>query len=217
MTYPFNFPVPEGGLESARVKLVAFDPHLHGPELYSILAANPDIHQYIPVTIDADFLEEHILKSSDAFLFAVVDKTRGNGFAGIIGLLHATTRNLSAEIGPVICFPAYQRTFVTSNAVGLLMQYCLDTSEQGGLGLRRLQWTANSDNLGSVALAKKMGLNHEGTMRWTWILPEGRPGRPVSSGRGAGLGRDSALLATYWDEWEQGGRDHVQRVMDRGL
>ena len=48
----------------------------------------------------------------------------------------------------MVTLKKYHRTHVTTNSVGLLLQYCLDPPPHG-LGLRRVQWQANalaSDN-----------------------------------------------------------------------
>jgi hypothetical protein len=82
------------------------------------------------------------------------------------------TRSLpqSTEIGLFA-----QCTHVTSNAVGLLMKYALNLPSDPtfpGLGLRRVQWTCDSGNKPSLATAKRLEFQFEGTLRWLWILPE---------------------------------------------
>ena len=128
--------------------------------------------------------------------------------------------NLSVEIGFVVAFPRYQRTHVTSNMVGLLLQYCLEVPERGGLGLRRVQWQANTENEASVKTALRMGFQHEGVKRWDRVIPASiwkpntveklpREGDP----RRADLGRHSALLGLCWDDWEDGTREKVGELM----
>ncbi|KAJ6576425.1 acyl-CoA N-acyltransferase [Mycena vulgaris] len=186
-TYDVNFKHPLPVLESSRVLLQPF----------------------LPLYVRAD---------PESILFAVIDKTKGEqgAFAGVIALAHTSLQNLSAEIGWVICFPEFQRTFVNSNAVGILMRYCLDLPKDGGLGLRRVQWTAGPGNAASIRAAERMGMKMEGTLRWTWILPEGKEGKKAGEGRGEGAGRDTVILAAYWDDWElNGGREHVEKVLER--
>lgn len=79
----------------------------------------------------------------------------------------------------VIVFPAYQRTFVATNAVGLLLQYGLDAPSQGGLGLRRVQWQAAADNEASIRLAKRMLMTFEGIARWERTIDPGKMGNGV--------------------------------------
>lgn len=140
--------------------------------------------------------------------------------AGIIGLLDASPENLSAELGFVVAFPKYQRTHLTTNMIGLLLQYCLELPENGGLGLRRVQWQANAQNAASIKAALRLGFLHEGVKRWERIvlasetkqntvekLP--REGDP----RRADPGRHTAVLGLCWDDWEDGTREKVRELM----
>ncbi|KAF7345350.1 N-acetyltransferase domain-containing protein [Mycena venus] len=138
-----------------------------------------------------------------------------NVFAGVIGLCNTSPHNLVTEIGPVICFPEFQRTFVNTNAIGILLRYCLNLPEEGGLGLRRVQWSTHPANTASVGAAERMGMTREGTMRWRWVLAKGKEGKEVAPGRGEGPGRDSVMLAACWDDWENGGRELVEKQINR--
>ncbi|KAJ7170683.1 acyl-CoA N-acyltransferase [Mycena crocata] len=214
--YDVNFsqPIPASGLETSRVKLTPFLPHVHGPEFHAQIAANPIIEKFLPISLAPASLDTLFRVDPDSVLFAVIDKPK-NALAGVIALVHTSAQNLSTEIACVICFPAFQRTYVNSNAVGILLRYCLDLPENGGLGFRRVQWTANPANTASIKAAERMGMKMEGTLRWTWVLPAGKEGQEAGKGRGDGVGRDSVLLATCWDDWENGGREHVAKILER--
>lgn len=159
-------------------------------------------------------------------LFAVFDKTKahhvGDGqLAGVIGFCEASAANLQAEIAFVLISPQFQRTHVTSNAIGLLLHYTLDIPIDGGLGLRRVVWKANSLNIPSIKAAERMGFTKEGVLRWHWVLPDGRQvggnGKPVRHGdpRPNALGRDTVVLSLCWDDWEASGRAQVDAAMAR--
>lgn len=122
----------------------------------------------------------------------------------------------------------FHRTWVNRNALAVMLHHCLDPVEQGGLGLRRVQWQANASNAASVGAAKKMGFRMEAIVRWQQILPWGKegPDGPVEaegegsggagkagSGRRSRPGRHTAMLALCWDDWEDGGREHVNRLI----
>ena len=128
--------------------------------------------------------------------------------------------------------PAFQRTHVTGNAIGLLLHYCLElpASSVGskdapnqpfgpGLGLRRVQWTSNAENSKSRRAAERMGFRFEGTLRWIMVLEEGKLGPAPSEERAKlckGPGRHSHMLSICWDDWElEGVREHVQNVMTK--
>ncbi|KAF7312271.1 N-acetyltransferase domain-containing protein [Mycena indigotica] len=210
----FRPPFTETALETSRVKLEVFSPAVHSEAFFSIVGAHHGLLRYFAIDFTPEILET-FLADPGTILFAIIDKTRQDSFAGIIGLLHTSFANLSTEIGPVVIFPDFQRTFVASNAIGLVMRYCLNLPSDGGLGFRRVQWTANEENTASLRAAERMGMKVEGVMRWNWVLPPGREGKQVSNGRGAGLGRHSVLLAVCWDDWENGGKELVDKIVER--
>jgi RimJ/RimL family protein N-acetyltransferase len=155
--------------------------------------------------------------------------------AGTIGLLSASPQNLSVEIGRVKIFPPYQRTHVASNAVGLLLQYTLNTpipptgmnrethsGGTSGLGLRRVTWISHPLNEPSIRLARRLGFKLEATLRWDRALPPGK--EDASNGHGIRCGDpkpdwtgwDTVLLSICWDDWElDGGRERVEEDMRR--
>nr|GAT60756.1 predicted protein [Mycena chlorophos] len=215
----FRPPFTESALETSRVKLVLFT-EVHFDQFFEAKTKHPDLLQYFAIDLNRDAFKGLLAmgdKNPDdaAILFAVLDKTKGDAFAGIIGLLHASTSNLSIELGPVITFPEFQQTFVTSNAIGILLRYCLNLPKHGGLGFRRVQWTANQDNVASIRTAEKMGLKLEGILRWNMVLAPTKQGAEVSGERGSGQGRHTAMLATCWDDWENGGRELVDTIVER--
>jgi len=227
--YDINWimPLHEATLESDRVKLTPFIPSLHAKEYAKQVAAHPELHQYIPFDVSSldkilTVFEQLMRQQPTNILFAIIDKAHGGGtLAGVIGLLHTSTTNLSAEIAWVLVFPAFQRTYVTTNAVGLLLRYCLELpsapQQRPGLGLRRVQWTTHLANRASRMTAQRMGFKEEGVLRWTWVLPEGMEGNGIALWDGdpesARPGRHSVVLSLCADEWESGGREHVQRLI----
>ena len=170
-------------------------------------------------------------------LYAILDKTRsqpiGTGseasvspssadFAGMIGYLHGSPTNLSVEIGLLVILPPFQRTHVTTNAVGLLLRYALDlpTASPPGLGLRRVQWQTSERNDPSIRAAQRMGFRKESLLRWDRVFPgdQGKVGNgeDIREGdpRPGTLGRHTLVFAICWDDWENGGREQVVRLMD---
>ena len=228
-----SIPVPES-LESERVQIVPYVPSQHAKLFYNGLAAHPDLTRYLPLDFPTfeSWVEAHesfIRQDPTSTLFVIIDKTKTpapssleaeripNGrMAGVIGWLHGYAANLNLEIGPVIIFPEFQKTFVSANAIGLLLKYALDLPSQGGLGYRRVAWQASPLNEPSIKAAEKMGFVKEGILRWTWVLAEGRKGREVKGEeRGKGDGRDSIYLSLCWDDWEGGAREKVLKRMER--
>ena len=154
--------------------------------------------------------------------WAILDLTKpaptetawGEGqLAGYIAILNTVPARLSTEIGHLLVHPSFQRTHVTTNAVGLLLDWCF-----AALKLRRVQYFANVQNERSIRVAERMGFTFEGTLRWHRVLPQHKEDSGVAverDGKVEAPGRHSALLAMGWDEWENGLGAHVQKEMDR--
>jgi len=168
-----------------------------------------------------EFFEIGIRQVSHTVIWAIIDKTRidaahpelGGSLAGVIGLLNASPQNLMVEIGHIAIFPSFQRTHVNTNAVGLLLNYSFDHPTSGGLGLRRVQWQAHASNAASVGAAKRFGMQFEGIARWQRALPGNKEG--ARRGNEEKTGRHTAILAVCWDDWENGVKEHVARLMAR--
>ena len=134
--------------------------------------------------------------------------------AGVIALIKASPANLSAEIGWVIVFPAFQRTRVASKAIALLLRYCLELPSDSdsdsdsdsvsvnanantnnaapasvrGLGLRRVQWLTHAENEASRRTALRVGFREEGTLRWERVIAPGKVGNGILVRDGDPLG-----------------------------
>jgi RimJ/RimL family protein N-acetyltransferase len=228
--YDINWMMPlhETTLESDRVKLTPFIPSLYARSYADQVKAHPDINRYYPLdltSLDKILLEiETLVRRRPAhILFAIIDKGRGDAFAGVIGLFGASPTNLSVEVAWIVVFPEFRRTYVTSNAVGLVLNYCLELPsappERRGLGFRRVQWMAHPENQPSIALAKRMGFKEEGLLRWTWVVPQVVEGNgiPLRDGdpKSPNPGRHSAVLSLCADDWENGARELVRHMIDR--
>ncbi|CAE7127632.1 unnamed protein product [Rhizoctonia solani] len=79
------------------------------------------------------------------------------------------------------------------------------------------QWQAHASNIPSARAAERLGFKMEGVIRWQRPLPaERETSAPFRIDDSLGLpGRHTAMLAICWDDWENGGKDHLKRLMDR--
>jgi len=230
ITNPWNFvlPVPEC-IETSHVKLVPFVPSIHVEPWYATILQNPTSMQHVAIKLDTleDILVYYRTVIHDDprnLLFAIINKkgaaadddsTPADGtMAGVIGAVHCILQHLKVEIGPVVVFPAYQGTHVSKHAIGAMLKYWLDVPSQGGMGFRRVAWSANPANKASVRIAEKMGFKMEGEMRWTWVLTEGKPGKDVEGDRGVGKGWNTVMLSLCCDDWEGGLREQVVKLIE---
>ncbi|VDC02820.1 unnamed protein product [Peniophora sp. CBMAI 1063] len=230
--YNFCYPIDFSCLETDRVALQPFIPRIHAPLYYEQISKDASLEEWLPFRTDTleSFLaavESWRVGPGNVFI-AIIDKGHpgqepqvpGGSLAGVIGLFYTSSTTLSTEIGPVMAFPAFQRTYVMSSAIGLLLRYCLEIPSKGGLGLRRVQWTTSPLNKASIRTATRMGFKQEAVLRWSFPLQDEKKvghGRPLREGDPLphNPGRDSALLAVTCEEWEDGGRESVQALMDR--
>lgn len=205
---------------------------IHGPTYFASSSPNPELYAHLTngpfTTLDKFliFVQNFDQRDSD-FLYAIIDKTRppspespSGALAGIVSFQDASPSDLSVEVGVVI-LPAFQRTHVASNAIGLVLQYALNSKERNGLGLRRVQWGCATENKASMRVAERMGFVKEGVLRWQLVYRDGIARGKVGNGReipGGGsegdLGRDTVIYGLCWDDWEDGGREKVQAIMD---
>lgn len=202
-------------------------PAQHAARFVKLVQAHPEAFTYVafPIleSVD-DFLTQvynPIAESPADCLWAIIDKTRPKGddndnFAGVLSLNDTSKVDAAAEMG-VIVFPAFQRSHVASNAIGLALLYLLDPPSQNGLGLRRVLWHANVNNAASRRVAERMGYTLEGILRWRRAFPPNRtcqtaagvlePTAALAARNGTKPedelpGRHTAVFSIVWDEWE---------------
>ncbi|KAI0073162.1 hypothetical protein K474DRAFT_1603847 [Panus rudis PR-1116 ss-1] len=222
----FVFSVKE--LENDKVKLTPFIPSIYADEWFAATKDHPELWNGLtwgPFATAEEFvkivIEGRAQSNPEALLFVVLDKTKPTPegmypLAACIGFLNTSRENLSTEIGMVITLPAFQRTHVTSNGIGLLLHYCLDVPNEGGLGLRRVQWQCNTLNETSRRAAERMGFKFERIERWQRVVPSSREGPLPREGdpRPDYRGRHSVILSVCWDDWDEV-KEVVRKQMDR--
>lgn len=249
----FSLPINLDKLQNDRLKLVPLDlcpDKVNELFFYETNVVNPELWLYFPrgpfATLESylNWYTPEISHNATRVIFAVLLKAgtvvRRNAldgsvetlqveegtFAGTSGLTDASLSESRAEIGFAIVLPKFQRTFVNSDACCLLLKHLLDPVEGGDLGLRRVQWQANSKNQASIRAAQRLGFTLEGIMRWQRVCTEnkkciseengerteGLPREDVE-GRKLGPGRHSAMLALCWDDWLDGGRERTMSML----
>ncbi|EKM51086.1 uncharacterized protein PHACADRAFT_212986 [Phanerochaete carnosa HHB-10118-sp] len=222
-TYDPNVYFPIKEFESDRIKLVPFRPEVDGEAFYTASAPHPELYEWTafgPFSTAKgflDFIEGGMHLDPSFALFVIYNKSTENQahqLAGLIGLLNTNPANLSTEMGPVFTLPPFQRTHVTTHAIGLLLAHCFEE-----LKLRRVQWQTNALNEKSIGTAQKMGFTLEGIVRWQLLLAPGKHEHGLKPREGDPkpecYGRNTALLSVCWDDWESGVNEKVRERMAR--
>ncbi|KAF3906088.1 hypothetical protein ABW21_db0208351 [Orbilia brochopaga] len=237
----FCIPAALREISNDHVKLIPFNSTRHAGEFMRVAKQYPEIWTHGPFgpfdsaqSFVSDFIETFVRPRKDMLLYTVIDKTKpvdgvdeDGVLAGLIAYLGTSPSNLCTEIAFVVTLPPFQRTHVTSNAVGLLLNFALNSPDEGGLGFRRVQWMTSTVNYESIRTAEKMGFMREGIIRWDRLYPGGRTKGKISSGKSLqacgrathinedDLGRDSVMLSMCWDDWFlEGKREHVEERMN---
>ena len=139
-------------------------------KLYTNTAPPVSFYDYLivgPFTKEQEVItslwEKRVKNGTGETAFAVYDKPKSDhAYAGIITYINSSAEDLVTEIGFVMIPPAFQRIHVTSNVVGTLIDYASNLPADGGLGLRRVVWTASASNALRVDAAKRMEFQMEG-------------------------------------------------------
>ncbi|KAI0030309.1 hypothetical protein K488DRAFT_72283 [Vararia minispora EC-137] len=231
--YDINFccSLDLSALESERVKLTPFIPREHAPIYFDQLTQHVALSEYYSAAPPSSLgellytLEFGYRQNPHHTAFAILDKGRpstthpdwSGSLAGFVALKDAAPEDLSVELGSLRVFPDFQRTYVTSNAVGLLLRFCLERPP-AGLGMRRVAWGATAGHAASVNAALRMGFKAEGVTRWHKVVyntskkgAAPREGDPLPENPRS----DSAVFSLCADDWEEGGRELVQRMIVR--
>lgn len=181
------------------------------------IKANPDLLKYVAfpeIQTEEDFIKgvwESLSAAPGECLYAVIDKATAakdgdqHAYAGTVALTSTNKEHALTELG-VMVFPEFQRTHIATNAIGLLMQYCLDPPSAGGLGLRRVEWKCHSENVASRKTALRMGFEFEGIARWHRAFTLGISSDVLAKRNGTKEelpGRHTASFGIAWDEWDE--------------
>ncbi|KAJ5518603.1 Acyl-CoA N-acyltransferase [Penicillium expansum] len=218
------FPFHVGEASNERIKLIPFNPEQHCETFFRLSSPYPELYKHLPILSPDSAAElkslfyntptNHILSFSnpESFAFAIIDKTRPPSLedpegelAGTVSFIRTSPTNLCTEIGFIVILPPYQRTHVATNTVGLALQLAFESTENGGLGLRR-----------------RMGFEKVGIIPWHMRFIKGKINGKIGHGRELPPGsdpddlwRDTLSLTLGWDRWENAAREMAAKAMER--
>ena len=79
---------------------------------------------------------------------AVIDRACGDAFTGVIGLINTSPTNLVTEIAWAVRLPESRCPYVTNDAIGLFLIYCLELpsrpAQRPGSALESLGWASGT-------------------------------------------------------------------------
>ncbi|KAK0647128.1 acetyltransferase [Cercophora newfieldiana] len=206
-------------LEDSRIKLIPFTTAAHARKAYDITSTDPQAYAHTangPYESLDQFISDFVQLLADdeyAFTFAIIDKsqpptpesTEGE-LVGTISFCEAHPEDFTVEIGHVQVFAEFRGNGVATAAARLLLEYALGSPDTGGLGLHRVEWHASTANAASIAVARKLGFEAIGVVRYERVLVDGTEKGKVGNGRElppsckpGDLCRDLVMFAQYWD------------------
>lgn len=118
---------------------------------------------------------------TDPLFYAILDRADGRPI-GVASYLRVVPEVGAIEVGHLCFAPALQRTPQATEAMYLMMRHVFED-----LGYRRYEWKCDSLNAPSLAAAKRLGFQFEGTFRQALVVK--------------GRNRDTSWLSVLDFEW----------------
>ncbi|KAK3186549.1 hypothetical protein K4F52_004589 [Lecanicillium sp. MT-2017a] len=141
--------------------------------------------------------------------------------AGMVSLVNVDPLNRSAEIGILQVLSSHRSREIATKTGRLLVWHALQPTEQGGLGLVRLEWRVATGNEASERVAKNLGFNDTGLIKYERLLKNGIARGKVGNNRVKPPGtmegdvwRDVKIYSISWDEWPEKPEDDEYRTSD---
>ncbi|KAF8129807.1 hypothetical protein EV363DRAFT_1432343 [Boletus edulis] len=200
--YDVNFCFPARELENDRVKLTPFIPAQHADLFFQGSSSHPELYQHLPpgpfpsaTTFTEDYVHVHIQPNTGNIFYAIIDKTRTSRMDDGTNV-PPTDIDFAGIIGYIHGSPTHLS--VEIGCIIVLPPFRKTHVTTVG----RVQWQTSEKNEASIRVAERMGFKREAR------LIDGDP-------RAGTLGRHTVVFAICWDDWENGGREQVARLMDR--
>lgn len=154
---------------------------------FSLLQANTleNLQKYIGVALEERAKEE-------SYPFIVFDK-RANAYAGSTRYYDVQLKNKSLQLGFTWYGEKYQGTGLNRHCKYLLLEFAFET-----MGMDRVEFRADNNNLRSINAMKSIGCTVEGVLR-------------SNSLRLNGTRRDSIVLSILKDEWLSAVKDNLKQ------
>ena len=164
---------------------------INEPDLwqFSLLQANTleNLQKYIDIALEARDKEE-------SYPFIVFDK-RANAYAGSTRFYDMQLKNKSLQLGFTWYGEKYQGTGLNRHCKYLLLEFAFET-----MGMDRVEFRADNNNLRSINAMKSIGYTVEGVLRSNSLRPNGTR-------------RGSIVLGILKDEWFGKIKDNLKQKL----
>ncbi len=144
-----------------------------------------DFESYIESTLD--------FHGKDQYTFLIFDK-QANEFAGSTRFGNINLKSEKLEIGWTWLGKKFHGKGINHIAKFELLKYCFEN-----VGLRRVQFSADLENLASQKAILKLGAKQEGVFRNNYIESTGKS-------------RDDVYFSIIQDEWESTKQIHFDKI-----
>ncbi len=192
-----NFLDEEIILENEIVKLVPFNRY-DALKLQSIIF-DDSVWKYMGMFVKNRYdLENYIentleLQGKDHYAFLIFDK-QTNEFAGSTRFGNINFKSEKLEIGWTWYGKKFHRTGINHATKFELIRYCFEN-----IGLRRVQFSADLENLASQKAILKLGAKQEGVFRNNYVDSTGKS-------------KDDVYFSIIQEEWEYIKQTHFDKI-----
>lgn len=189
-------------LENQRVMLrplalsdfeLLLDFSINEPELwaYSLIPANgkKNLKQYLSLALEAR-------DNQHQYPFIVFDK-QTNSYAGSTRFYDIQLNSKCLQLGYTWYGKDYQGTELNKNCKFLLLEFAFEK-----MGMERVEFRADNENVRSIAAMKSIGCKEEGILRSNGFKKDGTR-------------RDSIVLSILKQEWEEEVKNHLLQKINR--
>jgi RimJ/RimL family protein N-acetyltransferase len=167
---------------------------INEPEIwkYSLadVSGRVNLENYVQLALQAK--EDKI-----AFPFVIFDK-RTNAYAGSTRFYDIQLANKTLLLGYTWYGVAFQGTGLNKQCKYLMLEYTFEV-----LGIERVEFRADSNNLRSIAAMKRIGCTQEGLLRSHMPLT-----------KGSLIRRDSVVLSILKDEWFDSVKENLKAQLE---
>jgi RimJ/RimL family protein N-acetyltransferase len=164
---------------------------IHEPDLWEFSLVPGNGEENLRAYMDLAFKAR---AEKDSYPFIVFDKLKKE-YAGSTRFYDYRGAHQTVQLGYTWYGKQFQGTKLNKNCKFIMLSYAFDQ-----LGLGRVEFRADNDNVRSIAAMKSLGCVEEGVLRSNCASPTGR--------------RDSIVLSILKSEWKESVKEKLKSKLD---